>query len=590
MTTLSGAALDTGKNAGNLIYDGQYTKANIDRWPFNKRFLLLRNEAMTWYPAWKELGKFENPTRGFFMDDIPNRGRKIDHTIVLDSHPRRCIRTLASGMMSGLTSPSRPWQKPEFEDPDLNEYEPVANWLDLLGRAMLSVYARSNIYSILYMMYEEIATFGTAASFILPDFRNILRGRSYTAGEYFLGCGPEGRVEAFARQFYMSAIQLIQEFGIANCSPMVQNAYVTHNTETWFKVNQLVEVNDDRIPGYADFRNMKYRSLYWEDGAPQNSYLRLGGYNTFPVLAPRWARTTTMDTYGRGPGWDSLGDCKMLQKEQRQKLTGLDKLIDPPLQADSSIEGDVNKLPGGVTRFSAALPNAGLKPAYQINPDVNAIRVDILDVKKAISESFFSDLFTMLLDMNEKGTPRMTAYEVAERQAEKLLVLGPLLESLEHELLTPLNDMCAAEVIARRLIPPPPREIQGKDLRFKYVSILAQAQRMAGITAVDQWRSGVEASAGLRPDVLDIINYDETNLEKADMLAIPSKLINSPAKMQEIRRMRAEQQAQAAKLQAAESLAKSAKDGGAAIKSASEAPIGENSALDALMSGMTGGK
>lgn len=581
---------NTGSNQGVLQYDGKYGKAKLDKWPFTKRFTGLRNEAMTWYPAWKELTQFHNPTRGFFMDDVPNRGKKIDHRIVLDGQPRRAIRTLASGMMSGLTSPSRPWVKPEFEDQALNEYEPVATWLDLLERAMMGIYQRSNLYAIFYMMYEEIATVGTACSFVLPDFWSILRGRSYTIGEYFLGCGPDGRVNAIAREFWMTAVQIIMEFGYANCTPQVQNAYREHNTETFYKVNHLIEMNDDRIPGFKDFQNMQYRSLYWEAASPADVYLRLGGYDNFPVIAPRWARTTTADIYGRGPGWDSLGDAKMLQKEQRSKLTALDKVVDPPLQADSSVEGEVNRLPGGVTRFSAQLPNAGVKPTYQISPDLGAIREDIIEVKKAISDSFFESLFLGLINMRMEKSPRMTAYEVAELQAEKLLVLGPLLESLEHEMLTPANDIVAMTAVTRGLVPPPPKEIQGMELKFKYVSVLAQAQRMAGLTSVDQWRSGVEQSVQIRPDVVDIVNYDEVNLGKADMLAIPAKFKNSPATMSAIRKQRAQQQAVQAKLQAAESIAKATKDGGAGIASAASAPLGENSALDALLAGVTGGK
>lgn len=578
------------QSKGSLQYMADSQKLKFDRWAFNKRFLQVKNEAFkSWYPSWKELTTFCNPTRGFYNDGVPNLGTKIDHKIVLDNHARRCVRTLASGMQSGLTSPARPWFTVEFDDPDLSQYQPVKVWCDQVERRMLDIYGKSNIYSILYMMYEELATVGTAASFIGPDFQTVLRGRSYTVGEYYLGCGPDGRVNTFARELWMTVIQLIREFGFENVTPDVQNSYRVNDTERWIRVRHMIEPNDDRVPGYRDFKNMEYRSLYWQDGSPQNMYLRLGGHSVFPVLTPRWARTTTADIYGRGPGWDALGDVKMLQKEQRDKLTALDKIGNPPTQSDSSVDGEPNTLPGGNTRYSAGLPNAGVRPLYQVNPDINAYRQDIIEVKKAISEAFFTDMFLMLFNEGTGGGTRMTAYEVAERQAEKLVLLGPLLESVENELLTPLNEITLHRMIEIGMMPPPPAEIRGREIKFNYVSVLARAQRMVNLTSVDQWVAGVQQLAATDPSATDIINTDEISLGKADMLTIPGKMIVPPQIIAAKRKQRAEQAAQQAKLQALKIGAEAAAAGGKAVKSLANSPMNEDSALQGVLAGVSGG-
>lgn len=587
MATITGSENSTGRNQGRLIYPSKYNNEAIDRWPFNKRFLQVKNEAMTWYPAWKELAQFANPTRGFFFDQVPDRGKKIDHSLVIDNHARRCVRTLASGMQSGLTSPARPWFRIEFDDPQLSEFAPVKIWCDSLQKLMLDIYARSNVYAVLYMMYEELATFGTGASMILPDFHTFIRGRSYTCGEYYLGSDPKGRVTAIARELWMTVGQLVEEFGIENCTPGVQNSYDQHNLEQWIRVNHLIETNDDRIPNYKDFMNMKFRSIYWEQGAPWDTYLRLGGYDVFPALTPRWAKTTTADNYGRGPGWDALGDTKQLQFEQRAKLLAIDKVGDPPIQVDGSVQGEVNKLPGGVTRFSAALPNAGAKPLYQVQPDINAYREDILEVKKAISAAFFEDMFLMLLQ--GENQPKMTAYEVAERQAEKLVLLGPLLESVENELLEPLNEILLHRLIETNTLPPPPPAIRGREIKFKYVSVLAQAQRMVGATGMQQVLAFTGNVAQVKPEVLDLLDGDEMVREYADITAIPAKLINPPDKVTAIRKQRAAQQEQQAKLQAALHGAKAAKDGASAVQSLGETPVSDNSALQSTLAAITGG-
>lgn len=564
---------------------------NVDRWPFQKRAGGMWNEAMTWYPAWRELAQFCNPTRGFFFDEIPNRGKQIDFKTVIDGHARRACRTLASGMTSGLTSPSRPWFRLGLPDPDLAQFGPAKIWLDEVQSRMLDVFAKSNIYGVLHSMYEEIGTFGTACAFLEEDANDVIRGRVYTSGEYFLACGPDGRVNSFYRKFWMSVFQLVSRFGLENCSPNVQASYKQHQ-DRWVKVHHLIEANDDRIPKFKDFRNMPFRSIYWEDGSAQNQYLGLGGYNEFPLLTPRWDTTTTADAYGRGPGWDALGDVKMLQKERREGLTALAKVVNPPMQKDSSVQGEVNTFPGGITISSAQVPNAGLRPAYQINPDLNAMRQEVIDTKQAISEAFFSDLFLM---MQNDERSNITATEIAERQAEKLQILGPVLERLENELLNPLISRTFAIMFRSKLLPPPPPEIQGMELKIQYISILAQAQRMAGITAIDQWSQSIvaEAQAAQRPDVLDIINFDEKNAEKADMLGVPAKIVFNASQMAQTRKSRAAAQAKAEQAQQALAMAKAGKDGADAVQSLSASPVGggedgKNSALDNILNGIKG--
>jgi hypothetical protein len=581
--------MDKLKSQGNLnVQDNPIAIANqkmtLDRWPFIKRSQWMWNEAMTWYPAFKELAKFCNPTRGYFIDDVPNRGKQIDFTTVVDGHARIACRTLASGMHSGLTAPSRPWFKLELPQVELDNNSAGVAWLDEVQERMLEVFAQSNIYGVLRSMYEEIGTFGTACAYIEEDADDVIRGRVYTAGEYFLSCGPDGRVNGFHRRFWMTNFQLVEQFGIENCSPRVQAQWQTHQDQ-WTKVNLLIEPNDDRIPEDKSWRGKAYRCVYWEDGSMNNTYLYTGGYDEFPIIAPRWDTTTTMDIYGRGPGWDALGNVKMLQKEQRDKLTALALMIRPPMQVDSSIQGEVNLMPGGVTRSSSSAPNAGVRQAFQINPDIRSISEDIQVLKQTIDKSFFADLFLML---DSQDQSRMTATEVAERQSEKLQILGPVLERLENELLNPLIERTFAIMMRGGLIPPPPPELSGLEIKPKYISILAQAQRMVGVTSIDQWVQGVGMTAQLSPDAVDIVNFDEVNSEKAEMLGIPAKVVRSTEELAKIRQQKAQAQQQQMQMQQAMASAKAAKDGTGAISQAAGTEVQPNNALQATLGAITG--
>jgi hypothetical protein len=560
----------------------------IDRWPLLKRFNNLKLEGQKWYGAWRDLSLYLNPTRGFFFNAVPSSGYKIDHSVVIDGYAARCIRDLASGMISGLTSPSRPWFKLEIEDPDLMEYDPVKRYFDECQLRMHSVLAKSNIYECLHMIYQELATFGTSAMFLMEDYEDVIRGRVFTIGEYFLGQGPENRVNTFARQYWMTVAQMVKEFGLENCSPSVRNDFAVHNTERWVRIIHLIEPNDERIPEYSDFRNMEYRSVYFEDNSMQNTYLQVGGFEEFPVMAARWELTTTADTYGRCPGWHVLGDDKMLQKEQREKLLILAKVGNPPVQVDASVQ-NVNTLPGGVTRSSSVLPNAGVRPTYQVAPNISEIREDILEIKKAMDDWYHRDLFRMLL--NEASRPaNVTATEIAEKQSERLSMISPVVTKFGNEHLKPMLSREYNIMNKFGLLPPPPKEISGMEIRVQYVSILAQAQRMIGITALEQdINFGMAMAKGTGDvSVLDNYNLDEIAQEHSKAIGNPAKTRNAPDVVVAKRKARADAQAKAANAVAMSQMAAGAKDAGAAAKDLSQAPLGTNSALDKLLSGIKG--
>lgn len=568
-----------------------FNKSKLDRWLFVRRAGALRNEGMLWYPAWRDISKYILPTRGFFFEQRPNVGYEIDHKTVVDSTAESAMGTLASGMQSGLTSPSRPWFKLSLGDDTLDEMANVSYWLDDTQRRMENVFSKSNIYGALNSMYEEVGGFGTACALLEEDPDDIIRMRVYTCGEYYLGTGPDGRVNAFYRRFWMTVAQLVEEFGINNVTPQVRTMYENQSPDTWVRINFLIEKNDARVQEMKDWKNMAWRSVYWEDGAMVDKYLRMGGFNEFPILAPRWSTVTTADSYGRSPGWKMLGDVKMLQKLQINKLIALDKVTNPPVQVDASVQGEANMLPGGVTRFSAMLPNAGVKPAYQVNPDLQAIEETIKVTQDAIKEKSFANLFLMLIDA-ERGQP-ITATEVTERQSEKLSILGPVLERLEGELLNPLIERTFNIMNTRGMLLPPPQEIQDMEMKIKYISILAQAQKMVGTTAMQQVLMYAQQLATIQlqlgqADVLDNVNFDEQIQEYADMLGIPAKTMNAPELRDGIRQAKQKAQKEAMAAQEAANTLGAVNTASTAAKNLGTTPMGQNSALDAVLAGIKG--
>lgn len=551
----------------------------MDRKPFEKRFAALKQEYEAWMPHHKELSKYILPGRGFFSDE-PNRPKAPDYKVLIDGTSMRAAEVLASGMTSGLTSPSRPWFKLGVPNPKLMELEDVRVWTSEVESRMMAVFSKSNIYGVLYSIYEELGGFATGGALLLEDFQDVIRGYNLTIGEYYLGSGPDGRVNSLAREFWLTVGQLVEQFGIDNVSEDARSSYKNGDIDRWVKVCQLIEPNDQRVEGFMDFKNMTFRSVYWEEGSPQDTFLKIHGFAGFPGLTPRWGINRTSDSYGgTSPGWKTLGDIRMLQKMQKDKLLALDKVVNPPVQVDASVQGDPNMLPGGVTRFSGSTPNAGAKTAYQISPDLNAIEASIYKVQQSIEKGFFNDLFLMLAMSDSR---QMTAREVVERHEEKLLMLGPVLERLESELLDPLINRTFEIMLRVGLIPEAPKPLHGVDLDVEYVSVLAQAQKMVGTANMEQFNAFLGNIAAVKPDVVDMIDFDEEITEYGERLGIAPKIIRSKDKVIQIRAER-QQAAQAQQMM---------QNAGSAVQGAkvlSDTQVGESSALDMLL-GMSGGR
>lgn len=561
------------------IPPADFANTGLDKEKLIKRARALQTEGRKWSPTWKELQTYEYPTKGFFGVRTPNTGSKIDHKTLIDEEATLDIDTFASGMMSGFTSPARPWFRLYLQDEELMEIPEVKWWLQDVQEIMYEIFQKSNTYSVLTSMYTELAPFGTACAIVEEDFNTVIHLTNYTIGEYWLGRDRRGRINAFYRRFWMTAGQMVEEFGLGNVSDAVQVAWQQNNPGNWFVVNHFIETNDERVPFLKDYKNMPYRTVYWQDNTG-DKFLRLGGYEELPILAPRFEITTNHDVYGKGPGWKVLGSVKELQKKVKNLLIALDKTTNPPLQADASVQGEVNTLPGGITKFSAQLPNAGVKAAYEVNLNIADLDASIEKTQQKIKKFFFADLFLMMIEAERKGSP-VTATEIAERQSERISKIGPILELWQgDEFIKSLIDRTFAIGIRNNIFPEPPPQIQGMEIKVQYTSILAQAQKMIDIQAIDIWVASVLQDAQIDSSALDLINFDEKNRHKAEMLGVSPKIIHSIAEVADIRREKARQVAEAEAENRAVAMAEAAAKGGKAIKDMAAAPMGQDTALD----------
>ncbi|EPE7489110.1 portal protein [Cronobacter universalis] len=543
-----------------------------------KQLGMLEQERTTFEPHWRELSDFIIPRGSRFLTSEANRGDRRNNKIV-DPTATMANRTLSSGMMSGITSPARPWFKLATPDPEMMDYGPVKLWLETVQNRMNDMFNKSNLYQSLPLIYSSLGTFATGAMAVLEDDDDVIRTMPFPVGSYYIANSPRLSVDTCFRKFSMTVRQLVREFGLNDVSSSTKSAFENGTYEKWVDVVHAVYPNMNRETGKMNAKNKAFRSVYFEVGGDNDKVLRESGYDEFPIMAPRW-EVNGEDVYGSScPGMIALGQVKALQLEQRRKAQQIDKQTNPPMIGPTSLKTQrVSLLPGDITYVDQVTGAEGLRPAYMVNPNLGDLLGDIQDTRQLINSAYFVDLFMMLQNVNTRSMPVEAVIEMKE---EKLLMLGPVLERLNDEFLDPLIDRAFSMMARKNMLPEPPEEMQGMPLRIEYISVMAQAQKAIGLSSLERFVGFVGNLASAKPEALDKLDVDQAIDNYAVMSGVSPTVVVPQEQAQQTRSDRAQQQQQAMAMQTGMAAVQGA-------KTLSEAKTADPNLLTALASAVGG--
>lgn len=520
-----------------------------DKQKKNKRVEAMRAERQSFLDHYRELSEFIQPRRGRFLITDRNKGNKR-HNRIINSAGTTALRTCAAGMFSGTMSPARPWFNLETEDTDLMDYQPVRVFLYQVEQLFQRILNSGNFYNQVPVMLTEMVQFGTGCMLHLDDFQDVARFYTQTAGSYMVGQNNRMEIDTLAREFEWTVSQIVSEFGYDACSQMVKQQYDKGNYDQWCPVYHLIAPNSQYDERKFENTYKRYSDCYWEPGnSDKNAYLREGGFDEFPAYCPRWG-VTNEDIYGTDcPAMVAMGDIKGLQVQERRKAQGIDKLVNPPLKGPPSVRNvPISSLPGSMNIYDGDSTKEGLTPLYQVNLPIREMREDIQSVEQRINDAFYVKLFLAISEM--EGVQPRNQLDLTERNQERLLQLGPVLERLQGEFQNKLMDRLFVQAFKSGIIGGEngikiPPQLSGKTIKPKYVSALAMAQRQSSTTGIERLMqfSGQAAQLGFS-NILDNLNQDEAFTEYSKGVGVPPTIINSADKVQSSREARAQQMQQ----------------------------------------------
>lgn len=493
-------------------------------------------------------------------------------------------RVLAAGLQGGMTSPARPWFKIGLKG--YADAGALNAWLDEVTQAMHLALHESNFYNAVHGLYADLCVFGTALLVETAD-ADGLKFFLVPPGDYVLDTDRNGEVDTFFRRIPMTARQILASFG-KDAPSFIEGAAGAGLNETFTVIHGVFPRKDRDYSAKIGPASMPYQSVYWlEEGG---HVLSEGGYSGFPAFAPRWD-VGPGEIYGRSPAMDVMADLKMLQAMTVTMRKLQHKLADPPMVADSSLKQyGVNISPGAINFADAAnvLKNGAIQPIAMPNPaSLNFTMQAIAEVENTIREGMYVDLFRMFMD---EDRTKVTATEIQARQQEKLILAGPVVERLHKELLEPLIARTFHLMDEFGALPPLDDDYGGAELETTFESVLAQAQKLAATSAIDQSWAFVMNAAQADPSALDVIDTDAMVKSYLKRTGMPGSCVNDDQAIAQIRQARQEAQQKQEEAAQMAQLTANAQGLSAAAKNLGQTPAGADgqTLMQTLIGGLDG--
>ena len=172
-------------------------------------------------------------------------------------------------------------------------------------------------------------------------------------------------------------------------------------------------------------------------------------------------------------------------------------------------------------------------------------------------------------------------------QQEKLQQLGPVVERLQDEFLSPIIERTYNILERLGYFPPIPEDIaekfQDEEIKIEYISPLAQAQKLSGLTNIEQAVAFVGQMAQIWPDAIKKIDPVGTVAEYFELLGAPAKIQRSNEEVYQMIQKEQELAEKQQQIAEAQAMAQTAAPAAQAAKNLTDAAHDWNPALQQLM-------
>lgn len=505
-------------------------------------------------PTWQQIANYALPSQSAINT------QKLPGTVsgwtdrIYDTTAINAGQVLSAGQRNWLTPSNEKWfdyEVPEFlSEPGRDEDKDEASqWLANATEIATRELARSNFYAMMNIDYEQCGIFGTGMIFVEQGKKTALNFRQFKPWFLTIEEDDEGIVDSVHREFELTTRQAVQQFGLDKVGPQIAKAWgePAKLSQKWKFMHACFPREDSkRLKGNKTAENKPIASVYI--AMDDKQCVEVSGYDEMPYLCSRFKSWGAPTCWGYGPAYLALPDVREINyvMQYRDALAELKAV--PRLLYPDNLEGDVDLRAGGVTTFDTSVPNGEPKEWMTVADDKSAEQ-NVAEKRDAINRMFYVNMFTMLEQLADK---KMTAYEIAQRLAEKLEQFTPVFDRRVTEFLNPLLNRVFGLLYRQGKFGDAPQSLyvpvnggKGQALALPVVAItsrISMAMKALQNTAIVNTLSVIQPIAQQRPDILDNFDMDKLARSLARNYGMSPDLLASLKDMAATRQERAKQQ------------------------------------------------
>ena len=518
----------------------------------DKQYEFLKGKRTTWERNWQEIAEYVLPHRSDFTSKRSKGEERLE--MAFEGTAMRSLKRFASNIHNVFTPMGADWFRLTTGHPYMDSQRKIALWLEDATRIIKHHISRpsSNFHSAIYQYYLEAGAFGTGIIFVEdipgmgPHFRN------FPLSDCVLAAGGEMEIDTVFRLYKQTCKDLISKY-----SPDVLPESIIKKAQSE-KMLEEVDVVHYVAPAWLHQEHLPkewmwpYVSVHYLKD--QKRILSFGGFDNMPYICARWERSDR-EIYGRGPTWEILPDCRLINEVEKVFLKGVQKAIAPPMFVpDSGLLDPLDTTPDAINYYTAGIggkdtifpvPNAGRVEYAQ---DLNARLVN------SIKEGYFLDVLELPGPIAPDGdVMRFSATEVSVRMRNRMPVLGPLLARQESELLDPLIKRTAYILTRAGALGEMPKEMS-EGFRVEYLNPISISMRSGEVNSMVQLFDMIMPLAQIDQTIPMYFNTQQILKNTAEILQVPPSNLRTEEEVQAM----IQQQEEARQLQQEQQLAQTA--------------------------------
>lgn len=484
---------------------------------------------------WQDIAENFYPERATFTNPVADGEDFGSH--LYSSYPLIARRELGDSFSTLSRPQGEKWHYMALEDEDREDDE-SREWMESKNDILRRINYNSRSRFVLSMKQgdHDWTTFGQCAlSAELNRDRNGLLYRNWHLRDMAWTEGFSGEVDQFWRKWQPTGRQLVGYFGADKLHPDCARDDMR---------NKTIDCRHIFVPGeYADV-SAPFVSIYY-DVKHEREIEKVPYYYGYYVV-PRWYPPSGTQ-YAYSPAMIcALPDARLLQDITRVMLETGQKAVDPPMLAVvDALQSAIDIQPGGVTAKSLEYDERSGKAVefFPVDKSGLGLGVDMMSGTQA--------MLAKALYLDKLNLPRgkeMTAYESSIRFQEYIRTILPVFEPKEQEMEGKIIQLGfdisfrhGAFGSARDM----PRNMQGANYQFKFVSPLSKAIEEKAKNIYMEVAEILEVAAGLDPMAISNFNANEATRDAIKGTGANQTWLNDEDEVKAAQnRLQAEQQAQ----------------------------------------------